>query len=639
MYVTFQLNLTNMTNLLVLYLITLAFSSVCLASKDIVLFLDNNSKLQVEHGKITNEKSLKLNFYEDCIDKDPSVCTPKTKGNENYLRYFSQSEKQECKNYEQVAQSMNDILQFCVNIGDSSWYGGSQVTFQYWPLNKFNWTDNPFITTSSGDQAVLESYFFNSNGYYIYINESVPLFVDINGPRPGQMCFTAKVVAPYRKVRNFLQYQVCKYKNARVAHKRAIKDILGMPSSIPDPYVIKYPIWSTWARYKVDVNTSSVRKFAKEIIDHGFPRGTFEIDDKWETCYGSAEFNTSRFENIKELVNELKSNGFKTSLWTHPFLNLDCPCHEVAKTKGYLAKSTSNTTNVTWWNGDASYVDFTNPEAAAWWSNALSNLLAKSGIDTLKFDAGESSWSPQLPVFHDNDLIYYPDNIVNAYLKTISSFGNGIEYRTSRRSQEFGRLLRMNDRSSRWDFNQGLPTLITALLQLNMIGYPFVLPDMIGGNGYFNSPPSKEMYIRWMQANVFMPVVQFSYTPWDFDQQTVDICRNLMNLRANYTDTIIELMRGSVAKGTPLNPPVWWIDPTDLVAQVIDNEYLLGENILVAPIIVEGATSRDIYLPFGLWRDENHPNSHLITGRKWLRNYPAKLDILPWFTRVTLSHH
>jgi len=55
-------------------------------------------------------------------------------------------------------------------------------------------------------------------------------------------------------------------------------------------------------------------------------------------------------------------------------------------------KSTSNTTNTTWWNGNGSYVDFTNPEAAAWWSNALRNLLAKSGIDTLKFDAGESSW-------------------------------------------------------------------------------------------------------------------------------------------------------------------------------------------------------------------------------------------------------
>jgi len=141
-----------------------------------------------------------------------------------------------------------------------------------------------------------------------------------------------------------------------------------------------------------------------------------------------------------------------------------------------------------------------------------------------------------------------------------------------------------------------------------------------------------------------------------------------MNLRANYTDTIVDLMRSSVSKGSPLNPRVWWIDPTDPVAQIIDDgqnihlnfkfltiilivqqlnnlfltsisiEYLLGENILVAPVVVEGATSRDVYLPSGIWRDENHPNSRLITGKRWLRNYPAKLDVLPWFTRVK-GHH
>ncbi|XP_060874642.1 LOW QUALITY PROTEIN: myogenesis-regulating glycosidase-like [Metopolophium dirhodum] len=164
----------------------------------------------------------------------------------------------------------------------------------------------------------------------------------------------------------------------------------------------------------------------------------------------------------------MESNGFKSSLWTHPFINSECSSHEMSKTR----------------NGNGCYVDFTNPEEAARWSNALRNLLATSGIDILKFDAGEN------------------------------------EYRTSRRSQEFARLLRMIYRNSRWDFQRGLPTLITYLVHLNMVGYPFVLPDIIGGNGYYDSQyPSKEMYERWMQANVFTSVVQFSYTPWDFDQQ------------------------------------------------------------------------------------------------------------------------
>lgn len=113
-----------------------------------------NNKIYLTILEISAEKSLNLNFYEDCIDRDLGVCTPKTKGNENYLRYFSQSEKPECQNYEQVAQSMNDVLQFCVDMEGSSWYGGAEVTFQHWPLNNLNWTNNPYVTKSSGDQAV-----------------------------------------------------------------------------------------------------------------------------------------------------------------------------------------------------------------------------------------------------------------------------------------------------------------------------------------------------------------------------------------------------------------------------------------------------------------------------------------------------
>jgi len=119
------------------------------------------------------------------------------------------------------------------------------------------------------------------------------------------MCFTAKAVAPYRKVRNAMQFRVCKFSDPRKAHENAIKDFLGSPKSIPDPHVVKQPIWSTWARYKNDVNTSVILNYAREIVDSGFHTGTFEIDDNWENCYGSAEFNTTRFEDIKGMINKL----------------------------------------------------------------------------------------------------------------------------------------------------------------------------------------------------------------------------------------------------------------------------------------------------------------------------------------------
>lgn len=68
-------------------------------------------------------------------------------------------------------------------------------------------------------------------------------------------------------------------------------------------------------------------------------------------------------------------------------------------------------------------------------------------------------------------------------------------------------------------------------------------------------------------------------------------------------------------------------------------EFLLGENILVAPVLVERATHRDIYLPSGLWRDENHPDSPPIIGRTWLLKYPAALEVLPWFTKIGDQPH
>lgn len=102
-----------------------------------------------------------------------------------------------------------------------------------------------------------------------------------------------------------MQFWVCKFTDPRKAHENAIKHFLGSPKSIPDPYAVKHPIWSTWARYKNDVNTSVILNYAREIVDNGFQRGTFEIDGNWENCYGSAEFNTTRFEDIKGMINKL----------------------------------------------------------------------------------------------------------------------------------------------------------------------------------------------------------------------------------------------------------------------------------------------------------------------------------------------
>lgn len=77
----------------------------------------------------------------------------------------------------------------------------------------------------------------------------------------------------------------------------------------------------------------------------------------------------------------------------------------------------------------------------------------------------------------------------------------------------------MLDKDSRWGYNNGLQSVIPTLLHFGIVGYPFALPDMIGGNAYAGELPSKEMYVRWMQTNILMPAVQFSLVPWKYDAQ------------------------------------------------------------------------------------------------------------------------
>ncbi|KOB72445.1 Alpha-glucosidase [Operophtera brumata] len=203
-----------------------------------------------------------------------------------------------------------------------------------------------------------------------------------------------------------------------------------------------------------------------------------------------------------------------------------------------------------------------------------------------------------------------PGVITADYVRAVAQFGPMVEVRAGYRTQDLPIFVRMIDKDSYWTFENGLPTLVTTLLQMNMNGYPLVLPDMIGGNGY-SEAPSKELFIRWLQANTFMPSMQFSY----------------------YAPEIISACKKAVSDGAPVNPPIWWIAPNDTTAHGIWDEYLLGENILVAPILEHAAIERDVYLPEGTWLQQGDPSKR-VQGGDWIRKYPAPLNTLPYFVKI-----
>lgn len=247
--------------------------------------------------------------------------------------------------------------------------------------------------------------------------------------------------------------------------------------------------------------------------------------------------------------------GFIVGMWVHPFINKNCqPYYDEAINNNLVVKSHNGSTNTIWWNAGpsigAAHWDFTKPEGRSFYRQKLEAIQQTHGIDIFKFDAGETTWFPEDAVLTGDPNIT-PSLMTRAFVELASDFGNLLEVRTGWGTQRLHVFVRMLDFDSRWGVNNGLKSLIPTLLQFNLNGYVFVLPDMIGGNRYGNDQLTKQLFIRWLQASVFMPALQFSVPPWEFDEETITIAKKFVALHEEYSDYILELFNRAVTDGHP----------------------------------------------------------------------------------------
>lgn len=535
-------------------------------------------------------------------------------------------------------------LKDCVTM-KGHWYGGGEQMFQRWPIETEPRIETAYVT---GDMlqlprwygGVTEAYWISSQGIAVVVDETTPLFlslVDVDDDGVAdEMCLAARLEAPFAAEEGsplMLDYTICSADDVRQVHEQTLPMFYGRPTATPDDRMFREPIWCTWAEYKTDVDEAKVLEMAYNIIENGYPYSQIEIDDNWETCYGDAVFNKEKFPDPKDMMDQLHALGYRVTLWIHPFINDDCDAFTFPDQNGYFVKDGDNNTQLTsWWQGTSSgIIDFTNPEAVDWWRQRLLDLQANTGIDSFKFDAGETNWLPD--VFTLNaDRLLWPNIYSTSYVKAVSSFGGLVEVRTGRRNQGDAVFFRMLDKNSNWSYGNGLKTLLTTLLHFGILGYPFVLPDMIGGNAYVGQP-SEELFIRWTQANAFMPSMQFSLLPWEFGDTANAVAVNVSRLHVEYTPQILqaaaEAAGGSVA---PINRPTWWLCPTNEACLTADQQYLLGDDILVAPVTDEGSTEKTVVFPPGDWLLSS--NGATYSGPDTYTFPDVPLNTLLFFTRT-----
>lgn len=232
----------------------------------------------------------------------------------------------------------NQIDIHCIDLetGQMNWFGGPEMYHQYWPIEKLHLEDYSYVPKESDHVAIAERYWLNSRGGFVYVDDKVPLFIDQN-VNNNKLCLKAQIKLPYnpRTKSAELTYHLGVAKDAREAHRQAVKGFLKKPTGLIDRRMIEHPIWSTWARFKKDIDEFSIQMYAYEIESNGFNNSQLEIDDDWEVCYGSLIFNQNKFPIIRNQTDGLRARGFRVTLWVHPFINKGCePWYSEAKKRG-----------------------------------------------------------------------------------------------------------------------------------------------------------------------------------------------------------------------------------------------------------------------------------------------------------------
>jgi alpha-glucosidase (family GH31 glycosyl hydrolase) len=522
------------------------------------------------------------------------------------------------------SQSAAIGMQFPLERG-GHWYGGNVTSAHHWPLETGEIVKDPFLSTSNQTTPM----WLTSSGSAVLAPTYTPIGFSINENDDGLFKLHQKEARTFR-----LTFAI----GAHIAEAHATSmQILGTPNTVPPKDYFRNPIFNTWIELGLDVNQRDLLDYAQKIRASDLPSTILDIDDKWTTHYGNFEFDRQKFPNPKEMMTKLKNMGFKVALWITPFFEKGSDHYEFLNEKRYLVMDSTGQEpyTVEWWNGTSALIDLSNPKAYDWYLQKLKGLQDRYGVSGFKLDAGDAEYMMQ------GSYTTYGDISPNQYTDLFARLGTQFEInelRVSWLAQSYGLVQRLRDKGNNWSQEDGIKSLVPHGMTEGLIGYPYFCPDMIGGglNTAFEDEKFEgmdpELFIRWTQASALMPMMQFSFAPWNLGAQHVDIVRKYARLHQQFGDYIYEQAREASETGHPIAQPLFFEYPEDDATYAIDDQFMLGDRLLVAPVLEQGQRTRDVYLPDGTWLD--FWNGTVFEGGQYVEDYPAPLDTLPLFVRM-----
>ena len=408
--------------------------------------------------------------------------------------------------------------------------------------------------------------------------------------------------------------------------------LTGRPARVPD---WSYGLWLSTS-FTTDYDEATVTSFIDGMAERGLPLSVFHFDCFWMRRFHWCDFvwDPATFPDPEGLLARLHERGLRVCVWINPYIAQRSHLFDEGRALGYLVTRADGSV---WqwdkWQSGMALVDFTNPEAVAWYQGKLRALL-DMGVDCFKTDFGERI--PTDVVWHDGSdperMHNYYTHLYNAavfeLLEEVRGPGEAVLF--ARSATAGGQQFPVH-----WggDCESTFVSMAESLrggLSLASSGFGYWSHD-IGG---FEGTPDAAVFKRWLAFGLLSSHSRLhgsdSYrVPWAFDEESVKVTQRFTELKLSLMPYLSAVGREAHTEGLPAMRPTLLEFPDEPGAATVDTQYLLGSSVLVAPVFsAEGDV--DVYVPEGVWT--SLLDGSVVEGPRWHRQRHG-FDSLPVLVR------
>ncbi|MDX3061635.1 MULTISPECIES: alpha-xylosidase [Streptomyces] len=454
---------------------------------------------------------------------------------------------------------------------------------------------------TSSEQAYKNiPFYLSSRGYGVFVNHPGKVSFEVGSEAVGQVQFSVEDQT--------LEYFVVAGPTPKDVLAR-YASLTGLPALPP---AWSFGLWLTTS-FTTSYDEATVTSFVDGMAERGIPLSVFHFDCFWMREYQWCDFewDPAVFPDPEGMLARLKAKGLRICVWINPYIGQKSALYAEGVEKGYFVR-TPDGDIWQWdkWQAGMALVDFTDPEATAWFQGKLKGLLDQ-GVDGFKTDFGERI--PTDVVWHDgSDAERMHNYYTHLYNKAVFEVleeerGQGEAVLFARSATAGGQQYPVHWGGDCWSSFEAMAESLRGGLSLSLSGFGFWSHD-IGG---FEGTPDPAVFKRWLAFGLLSSHSRLhgssSYrVPWEFGDEAVDVARQFTRLKHRLMPYLYGVAVEAHRTGVPMMRPLLLEFPEDPTARAADREYLLGPDVLVAPVFTEDGQV-EYYVPEGTW-------THLLTG-------------------------